>query len=118
MKFDKIDEKKSVKMLDEILKKDILISSLQITEYTGIPHKKVLEIIKEEISRLPLNDKYRKDYKGYYLFKESTYINKQNKSQPMYILNKAGILQILGRFNPSLRRLLVARIEYLEAMPD
>lgn len=94
------------------------MTSLQITEYTGMPHKKLLEIIREEISRLPLDDKYRKDYKGCDLFKESRYINKQNQSQPMYILNKAGILQILGRFNPSLRRLLVARIEYLEAMPD
>lgn len=118
MKLDKINEKKKVEMLDKILQKDILMASLQISEYIDIPHKKVLEAIREEISKLPLDDKYRKDCKGNDLFKESTYINKQNKHQPMYILNKAGIYQILGRFNPSLRRLLVARIEYLEAMPD
>ena len=118
MKFDKIDEKKSVEILDKVLQKDILMTSLQISDYINIPHKKVLEMMREEISRLPLDDKYRKDYKGNDLFKESTYINKQNKSQPMYILNKAGIYQILGRFNPSLRRLLIARIEYLEAMPE
>ena len=118
MKFDKIDEKKRVEILDKILQKDILMTSLQISEYIDLPHKKVLEIIREEISKLPLDDKYRKDYKGHDLFEESTYINKQNKSQPMYVLNKAGIYQILGRFNPSLRRLLIARIEYLEAMPD
>lgn len=118
MKFDKINEKKMVDILDKILKKDILMTSLQISEYTDMPHRKVLEIIREEISRLPLGDKYRKDYKGDEIFKESTYINKQNKSQPMYILNKSGIYQILGRFNPSLRRLLIARIEYLESIPD
>lgn len=118
MKFDKINEQKMVDILDRILKKDIVMTSLQISEYTDMPHKKILEIIRDEISRLPLGDKYRKDYKGDEIFKESTYINKQNKSQPIYILNKSGIYQILGRFNPSLRRLLIARIEYLESMPD
>lgn len=118
MKFDKINEKKIIDILNKILKKDVHMTSLQISECTDIPHKKILEIIRDEVSRLPLDNKYRKDYKGDEIFKESTYINKQNKSQPMYVLNKSGIYQILGRFNPSLRRLLIARIEYLEALSD
>ncbi len=118
MKYDKINEKKIVDILDKILNKDVHMTSLQISECTDIPHKKILEIIRDEVSKLPLDVKYRKDYRGDEIFKESTYINKQNKSQPMYILNKSGLYQILGRFNPSLRRLLISRIEYLESISD
>lgn len=118
MKFENIDEKKSLSMLDKMVNKDIVMTSLQISEYTNTSHKHILEAIRDEVSKLPLDDRYRKDRLGNIIIEESSYINKQNKSQPMFILNKSGILQILGRLNPSLRRLLIARIEYLEAMPD
>ena len=113
-----IEVKQYVEQLEMMLTKDdIFMNSKQIAELTGKDHKKVLEDIRDELAKIEkMGEAYKKDSRGEELFRMSSYTNTQNKVQPLYIINRSGIYQILARYSAVVRRLIIARIEVLDAM--
>ena len=84
-------------------KKEVRITSVELVEVintfrkeegndTEKRHDDLLKSIRTEIEVLE-----KAGIKGVGNFSESSYINKQNKEQPCYSLNKAGVLQMLNK---------------------
>nr|WP_302597065.1 Rha family transcriptional regulator [uncultured Cellulosilyticum sp.] len=72
-------------------------------------HKDLLKSIRTEIEMLE-----KAGIKGQGNFSPSSYINKQNKQQPCYLMNKAGALQMLNKESAVVRYKTVQYIENLE----
>lgn len=113
-----IEVKEYVKTLEMMLTKDsVFMNSRQIAELTGKNHKKVLEDIRDELNKIQAMGKsFTKDSQGEELFRLSSYTNTQNKVQPMYVLSKSGIYQILARYSTEVRRVVIARLDLLDAL--
>ena len=77
--------------------------------YTEKRHDDLLKSIRTEIEVLE-----KAGIKGVGNFSESSYVNKQNKEQPCYSLNKAGVLQMLNKESAVVRYKTVQHIEKLE----
>ena len=107
-----------VKQLEMMLTKDdIFMNSKQIAELTGKEHRRVLEDIRDELDKIEKMGKtYTKDSNGEELFRMAAYTDAQNKVRPLYIINRSGIYQILARYSATVRRLIISRIEVLDAM--
>lgn len=71
-------------------------------------HKELLRDIRREIEVLEAAGIGQRN------FAQSSYINKQNKEQPCYSLNKAGVLQMLNKESAVVRYKTVQYIEKLE----
>lgn len=82
------------------------MSSLDIAEITGKEHRSVLRDIRNLIENL-------QDVGGYN-FVQSSYINKQNKNQPMYELGKKECLLLASGYDVALRAKIINRWEELE----
>ena len=92
----------------------VTMTSLEIADITGKEHANVLRDIRDEINKLEREDpKYLTDDRGRLIFDESSYINEQNKEQPMYILTVPGIYQIMARYDAVIRRLIIIKLELL-----
>lgn len=79
----------------------------------------MLEDIRDELDKIEkMGKSYTKDSKGEELFRMAAYTDSQNKVQPLYIINRSGIYQILARYSATVRRLIISRIEVLDAMLD
>ena len=113
-----IEVKQYVKQLEMMITKDdVFMNSKQIAELTGKDHKKVLEDIRDELSKIEkMGKEYTKDSNGEELFRMSSYTDTQNKIRPLYIINRSGIYQILARYSATVRRVIISRIEVLDAM--
>ena len=109
-----------VKQLEMMITKDdVFMNSKQIAELTGKEHRRVLEDIRDELDKIEKMGKtYTKDSNGEELFRMSAYTDSQNKVQPLYIINRSGIYQILARYSATVRRLIISRIEVLDTMLD
>ena len=115
---EELEVKRYVEQLEMMITKDdVFMNSKQIAELTGKDHKKVLEDIRDELSKIEKMGKvYTKDSNGEELFRMSSYTDTQNKVRPLYIINRSGIYQILARYSATVRRLIISRIEVLDAM--
>lgn len=109
-----------VKQLEMMITKDdVFMNSKQIAELTGKEHRRVLEDIRDELDKIKaMGEAYTKDSNGEELFRMAAYTDSQNKVQPLYIINRSGIYQILARYSATVRRLIISRIEVLDAMLD
>lgn len=72
---------------------ELTATSLEIARVTGKEHNKVLRDIREELGQAD--------------FGHSTYLNKQNKSQPMYIISEKGTLQLMSRYSKEVRKMVI-----------
>lgn len=98
-----------------VINDNVVITSNDIAEITGKRHKNVLKDIREEEEGLKnidvtlLEDKF-----GRKLFEKSSYTDKKGRLQPNFLVTKFGIMQIMGRYNSCVGRLLIERIEEIE----
>lgn len=120
MKSENIDIKKTIdiilktKML--IINGNVIISSNDIAEITNKRHNNVLKDIREEKDSLKnIDATLLKDNLGRNLFEESFYTDKKGRLQPNFLLTKFGIIQIMGRYNSCVGRLLIERVEEIES---
>ncbi|MDO9812737.1 Rha family transcriptional regulator [Glaesserella parasuis] len=65
-----------------------MTNTLKVVEYFGKRHKNLLRIIKE----LDCSDEFRR-----LNFKPSSYLNEQNKKQPMYLMTQDGFTLLMWR---------------------
>lgn len=68
------------------------MTSLEIADIVNKEHKNVMRDIRDEISKLGIE-------KGQLIFEPSSYINSQNKEQPMFLLTLDGVLQLGARYS-------------------
>ena len=83
------------------------LTSLEVAEITGKRHDNVLSDIRDEISKLG-------EERGRLIFQPTTYIDNFNRSQPMFLLNYKGVLQLGARYNAETRFKLIEKIEQLQ----
>lgn len=79
----------------ELIKLDneIKMSSKEIAELCGKEHKNVMRDIKVISEEL-----------GQPIFEPSSYINNQNREQPMYLLNKENTLLLISGYSVQLKK--------------
>ena len=83
------------------------LTSLDIAEITGKEHKNILADIRDEISKLG-------EERGRLIFQPTAYTDNFNRSQPMFLLNYKGVLQLGARYNAETRFRLIEKIEQLK----
>lgn len=120
MKSENIDIKKTrdiiLKTKILIINGNVIISSNDIAEITNKRHNNVLKDIREEKDSLKnIDATLLKDNLGRNLFEESFYTDKKGRLQPNFLLTKFGIIQIMGRYNSCVGRLLIERVEEIES---
>lgn len=93
--------------MNELITKDIKMTSLDIAEITGKQHAHVMRDIRNEIKELGENV-------GLSIFGESSYKNKQNKAQPCFTFGKGGAMQLALKYDAKTRYRVIKRIEELE----
>jgi len=93
----------SIEMDLTIIKNELTMSSREIAELCGKEHKNVMADIREISDQI-----------GRLIFEQSSYINSQNKTQPMYLLNKKNTLLLVSGYSVILRQKIIDRLEELE----
>ena len=83
------------------------LTSLEVAQIVGKEHKNILADIRDEISKLG-------EERGRLIFQPTTYIDNFNRSQPMFLLNYKGVLQLGARYNAETRFRLIEKIEQLQ----
>lgn len=83
------------------------LTSLEVAQIAGKEHKNILADIRDEISKLG-------EERGWLIFQPTTYIDNFNRSQPMFLLNYKGVLQLGARYNAETRFKLIEKIEQLQ----
>lgn len=92
----------------------ITMTSLEIADITQKSHMNVIRDIKDEISKLEASDpEYLRDSLGRLIFELTSYRDKWNRDQPMYVLTVPGIYQIMARYDAVIRRLIIIKLELL-----
>lgn len=92
----------------------ITMTSLEIADITQKSHMNVIRDIKDEISKLEASDpEYLTDSAGRLIFEPTSYRDKRNRDQPMYVLTVPGIYQIMARYDAVIRRLITIKLELL-----
>ena len=91
----------------QILGNEKTMTSLDVAEITGKEHKNILSDIRDEISKLG-------EERGRLIFQPTTYIDNFNRSQPAFLLNYKGVLQIGARYSADVRYRLIEKIEQLQ----
>lgn len=86
---------------------EVKITSLQIAEITDKEHKNVIQKARKMMSEL--------GEKGRLNFKPSSYLNSQNKEQPMIEFSKRGAIQFMASYDALLMDKLMDYIEELES---
>ena len=77
----------------DLMKKDLVMTSREVAEITGKNHADVMRDIRNEIESIE-----KEGLEGQLIFKESYYINSQNKEQPQYSLSEQGIKLLAMRY--------------------
>lgn len=95
--------------MQELMKNGIEMTSRELAELTGKNHADVMRDIRDEVEKLKKGGEI-----GLSIFAESTYINSQNKEQPMFSFGKEGAMQIAMRYSAIIRRKVIIRLEELE----
>lgn len=92
--------------MNNLVTKDIRMTSIELAEITGKGHKNILRDIRyeiqelgEEISRLKFEPR---EYES------------RGKKYPLYILNKSGVMQLVLRYDPLARHKALTKLEELE----
>lgn len=93
--------------MNQLMKTDVQITSLDIAELTGKRHDHVMRDIRNEIKALG-------EEIGQPIFGESSYLNSQNKEQPCYSFGKDGAMQLALKYDAVTRYKVIKRIEELE----
>lgn len=92
--------------MNEILALKVQMTSLDLSDITGKRHDSILADIRKEINSFsgqkPL------------IFKESSYLDSQNKEQSCYIFGKEGAMQLALKYNSITRRKVISKLEELE----
>lgn len=83
------------------------LTSLEVAQITGKEHKNILSDIRDEISKLG-------EERGRLIFQPTAYTDNFNRSQPMFLLNYKGVLQLGARYNAETRFRLIEKIEQLQ----
>ncbi|MGV8149660.1 MAG: phage antirepressor KilAC domain-containing protein [Alkaliphilus sp.] len=92
--------------MNELMKKEIKMTSLDLARLTNKQHHNVMRDIKDEIEKI--------GEIGLIIFDESSYTNKQNKEQPCYTFGRKGAMQIALRYDAKIRYRVIEKIEELE----
>ena len=86
-----------------------LTTSLKVAEYFEKPHNDILKSIRSLIEDVEgLGEKSQSS-----MFEESTYINQQNKLQPMYLMNRDGFTLLAMGFTG--KKALQFKLKYIQA---
>ena len=93
----------------DLMKKDLVMTSLEVAEITEKNHADVMRDIRSEIESIE-----KEGLEGRRIFAESSYKNSQNKEQPMYTMGREGAMQIATRYSAGIRRKLIMKLEELE----
>ena len=93
----------------ELMKKDLVMTSLEIAEITGKNHADVMRDIRSEIESLELEGLV-----GESIFALSSYKSSQGKDVPMFTMGRDGAMQIATRYSAVIRRKLIMRLDELE----
>ena len=83
------------------------LTSLEVAQIVGKEHKNILADIRDEISKLG-------EERGRLIFQPTAYTDNFNRSQPMFLLNYKGVLQLGARYNAETRFRLIEKIEQLQ----
>ena len=86
-----------------------LTNSKLVAEVFGKEHKHVREAIKKLITTAENSTVHQ-------MFSESTYLNEQNKEQPMFIMNQDGFTLLAMGFNG--KKAMEFKLKYIEAFND
>ncbi|ARD47603.1 phage regulatory protein/antirepressor Ant [Sporosarcina sp. P33] len=93
--------------MNQLMKAEVQMTSLDIAEIVGKEHKNVMRDIRneieslgEEISRL--------------IFEQSTFTNSRGKEYPCYLFGKDGAMQLALKYDAKTRYKVIKRIEELE----
>jgi Rha family phage regulatory protein len=81
-----------------------IMSSREIASLTGKEHKNILVDIRNLINELG----------GELKIQPSSYVNEQNKEQPMYSLDKEAILLLTSGYSAKLRLIIIRKLEAME----
>ncbi|MGV8153396.1 MAG: phage antirepressor KilAC domain-containing protein [Alkaliphilus sp.] len=92
--------------MNELMKKELKMTSLDLARLTNKQHHNVMRDIKDEIEKI--------GEIGLIIFDESSYTNKQNKEQPCYTFGRKGAMQIALRYDAKIRYRVIEKIEELE----
>gem|GEM_PF-2811787 len=93
--------------MNQLMKTDVQMTSLDIAELVGKEHKNVMRDIRNEIESLG-------NEIGQLIFEQSTYTNSQNKEQPCYKFGKDGAMQLALKYDAVTRYKVIKHIEELE----
>lgn len=93
--------------MNQLMKNDIKMTSLDISEIVGKKHLHVMRDIRTEIKNIG-------EEVGKSIFGSSSYTTKQNKEQPCYVFGKEGAMQLALKYDAKTRYRVIKRIEELE----
>jgi Rha family phage regulatory protein len=98
--------KKGVNM-NNLITKEIQLTSLELAEITGKRHADVMRDIRNEI--ITLGEEI-----GQRIFAQSSYTNSQNKEQPCYQFGRKGAMQLALKYDAKTRYKVIEKLEELE----
>ncbi len=93
----------------ELMKKDLIMTSLEIAEITGKRHSDVMRDIREEIESIE-----KEGLRAESIFALSEYRDSTGRKLPMYTFGREGAMQIATRYSAAIRRKLIMKLEELE----
>ncbi|WP_080875586.1 phage regulatory protein/antirepressor Ant [Oceanobacillus timonensis] len=93
--------------MNELLKTDVKMTSLDIAEIVGKEHKNVMRDIRNEIEDLG-------NESAQLIFEPGSYKDKNNQKRPYYEFGKDGAMQLALKYDAKTRFRVIKRIEELE----
>lgn len=93
--------------MNELMKNDVRMTSLDIAELTGKRHADVMRDIRKEIDELGTEI-------GERIFAPTSYKDKSNRDSPCYSFGKDGAMQLALKYDATTRYKVIKRIEELE----
>lgn len=93
--------------MNELIKQDVKMTSLDIAEVTGKQHKHVLADIRKEIEELGKEISQP-------IFRPSTYTNERGREYPCYTFGKDGAMQLALKYDAKTRYNVIKYVERLE----
>lgn len=91
--------------MNELMKIENSVTSLEIAEITGKEHNKILRDIRDEIEKLE-----KQGIRAEAIFGLGEYMDKNNQRRPMYNLAKEGVLQLAARYEAVVRFRLIEKV--------
>jgi len=88
------------------------IDSLAVAQQLEVPHNRILDIIRDEISEISIGQTVAV---ATVLFIEGVYLNKQGKEQPKYFVSEKGLVLILLHY-PEKKRMAMLLMDRMEKL--